>query len=194
MDTIVYQIEDRIYVNLTNKCSNNCSFCIRNHSDGIENYYLWLEKEPDAGEVIDALGDVTRFSQVVFCGFGEPVYKIDELVRIGEYVKSKGVKVRLNTNGQCYLIVGDDVVDRLKNAVDIVSISLNSSSAEKYQELCHSKFENAFDSILKFAADCKNAGMEVVMSVMESIGMYELNECLKIADSIGARLKVRSYI
>ena len=55
MNTLTYVYDNKIYLNLTNKCSNNCEFCIRHTGDGVLDYYLWLDKEPTADEVIEDL-------------------------------------------------------------------------------------------------------------------------------------------
>jgi len=55
MDTITYQIGNGVYINLTNKCSNDCVFCERNRISGVEGYYLWLKNEPTAEMVIENL-------------------------------------------------------------------------------------------------------------------------------------------
>ena len=102
--TITYQIDNKMYINLTNKCNNDCTFCIRNTSEGVSGYHLWLDKEPTVQEVITNLEKGQNFSEVVFCGFGEPTYRYDAIVEIAKYSKEKGYKTRINTNGQSDLI------------------------------------------------------------------------------------------
>ena len=89
MDTLVYELDKKLYINLTNQCSNDCDFCIRNHSDGIEDYYLWLSKEPTANDIINAIEEkgVDNFSEAVFCGFGEPLYALDVMLEVAIYLK-----------------------------------------------------------------------------------------------------------
>ena len=101
MNTITYVYGDKIYLNLTNKCSNNCEFCIRRNNDGLLDYYLWLDKEPTADEVIADLEkyELDKYDEAVFCGFGEPLYAIDVLIETADWLKAHGVKTRLNTNG-----------------------------------------------------------------------------------------------
>ena len=105
MNTYTYLIGKNLYINLTNKCDNHCSFCIRNNNDGINDYNLWLTKEASAKEIIECIKNETaHFDTVVFCGFGEPTYRINEIVEIAKFVKEKGLRTRINTNGHADII------------------------------------------------------------------------------------------
>lgn len=193
-NTIVYDIDDKTYINLTNECSNNCTFCLRRNHDGIENYYLWLTKKPTAKEVVSEL-EKRKVEKAVFCGFGEPLYALDVLLEVAKYLKKIGASVRVNTNGQAKLIAGDGVAKKMKGLVDVVSVSLNASTAEKYQNLCHSIFgEQGFYSLLDFAKELKEEGIKVVFSVVDTIGADEIEACRKVAESVGAEFRVRTYI
>ena len=193
-NTIVYDIDDKTYINLTNECSNNCTFCLRRNHDGIENYYLWLAKKPTAKEVVSEL-EKRKVEKAVFCGFGEPLYALDVLLEVAKYLKKIGASVRVNTNGQAKLIAGSSVAKKMKGLVDVVSVSLNASTAEKYQNLCRSIFgEQGFYALLDFAKELKEEGIKVVFSVVDTIGAEEIEACRKVAESVGAEFRVRTYI
>ncbi len=193
-NTIVYDIDDKTYINLTNECSNNCTFCLRRNHDGIENYYLWLAKKPTAKEVVSEL-EKRKVEKAVFCGFGEPLYALDVLLEVAKYLKKIGASVRVNTNGQAKLIAGSGVAKKMKGLVDVVSVSLNASTAEKYQNLCRSIFgEQGFYALLDFAKELKEEGIKVVFSVVDTIGAEEIEACRKVAESVGAEFRVRTYI
>lgn len=197
MNTITYVYGDKIYLNLTNKCSNNCEFCIRRNNDGLLDYYLWLDKEPTADEVIADLEkyELNKYDEAVFCGFGEPLYAIDVLIETADWLKAHGVKTRLNTNGQAGLISGPDTALKLKGRIDTVSISLNASDAEKYQKICHCKFnEEGFFEMLRFAVQCKKEGIRTVLSVVDVIGEEEVEKCRKVAKNVGVDFRVRTYV
>ena len=197
MNTITYVYADKIYLNLTNKCSNNCEFCIRRNNDGLLDYYLWLDKEPTADEVIADLEkyELEKYDEAVFCGFGEPLYAIDVLIETADWLKAHGVKTRLNTNGQAGLISGPDTALKLKGRIDTVSISLNASDAEKYQKICHCKFnEEGFFEMLRFAVQCKKEGIRTVLSVVDVIGEEEVEKCRKVAKNVGVDFRVRTYV
>ncbi len=198
-DTYAYVLDGNLYINLTNKCSNGCDFCVRNERSSYYGNYLWLvHGEPSAEKVIAAingLGDITRFKEAVFCGFGEPTYKVAEILAVSDYLHEKGLKTRLNTNGQGNLINKRDIVPDLKGKIDLVNVSLNASCAEKYQKLCRSQFrEMAFDAIIEFAKVCKRNGVNCRFSIVDYIGEEEVEACKKLAQSLNIPLLVRNYI
>ncbi len=194
-ETLIYRIGGAVYINLTNKCTNNCTFCLRETHDGVEGYHLWLKKDPEAAEVIAALENESDVSESVFCGLGEPTMRLETLLEVAAYLKSRGSHVRLNTNGQGSEYAGRDIAPELKGLVDVVSISLNASDAAKYDAICKSIYgEEGFEIMLGFAKSCIEQGIETVLSVVDVIGDEEVAKCQKIAADVGARLRVRHYI
>ncbi len=194
--SFTYVIGDKLYINLTNRCSNACSFCIRSGRQGMEGETLWLTEEPSAADVIALLGSAENYSEAVFCGFGEPTYKLAEIAEIGAFLKAKGVRVRLNTNGHASLIHGSRAVEVIAAAVDVVSISLNAPTAEKYQAVCFSEFgDEGFYGMLRFAADIAAAGVKTVLTVVDTIPREDIEECRKLVESEvpGAEFRVRNY-
>ncbi len=198
-DTYVYNLDGNLYVNLTNKCSNGCDFCVRNERSSYYGHYLWLRNgDPTVEKVIAAakgFGDLTRFKEVVFCGFGEPTYKVAEMVALCDYFHEKGLKTRLNTNGQGNLINKRDIVPELKDKIDFVNISLNASCVEKYQPICRSQFgESGFSGLIEFAKLCLRNGVACRFSIVDCIGEEEVEACKRLADSMKVPLYVRKYI
>lgn len=194
----VYEFGDSLYLNITNRCPNNCEFCIRNIKDGVSGSDLWLLKEPTFQELVDdvSMYDLKKYKEVVFCGFGEPTCNLSMISQIAPYLKKKGCKIRINTNGLANLInKREDVAKLIAPYIDSVSISLNASNAQVYQEICRSKFgEDAFYAMLKFAKDCVEAGIDTTMSVVDFIGEEEVEACRKLALEAGAHFKVRETI
>ncbi len=198
-DTYLYILDGNLYVNLTNKCSNGCDFCVRNERTSYYGNYLWLKNgDPTVEKVISAakgFGDLTRFKEVVFCGFGEPTYKVAEMVALCDYFHEKGLKTRLNTNGQGNLINKRDIVPDLKGKIDFVNISLNASCAEKYQPICRSQFKEAgFEGLIEFAKLCRKNGVPCRFSIVDCIGEEEVEACKRLAESINIPLYIRDYI
>ena len=198
-DTYVYVLDGTLYVNLTNKCSNGCDFCVRNERDSYYGYYLWLKNgDPTVEKVIaqaNALGELSKYKEAVFCGFGEPTYKVTEMVALCDYFHSKGLKTRLNTNGQGNLINKRDIVPELKDKIDLVNVSLNASCAEKYQPICRSQFgENGFTALVEFAKTCKRNNLPCRFSIVNCIGEEEVNACKRLAQSVNVPLYIRDYI
>ncbi|MBR6407063.1 MAG: TIGR04100 family radical SAM protein [Clostridia bacterium] len=197
--TISYVLGNSLYLNLTNKCPNNCDFCVRNNTDHLgDAESLWLEREPSHGEIINDLEkrDLDSFDSIVFCGYGEPLERLDEVVEVSKYIRSRTDKpIRINTNGLSDLINGKNSAERLRGLVDIVSISLNASDSEKYDEVCHSVYgRKAFGAMLEFASASKKFIPRVILSVVDTIGAEEIEKCRAIAREIGVEYRVREYI
>ena len=198
-DTYAYVLDGTLYINLTNKCSNGCDFCVRNERTSYYGHYLWLKHgEPSTEKVIaflNGMGDITKYKEAVFCGFGEPTYKMEEMLALCDYFHSKGLKTRLNTNGQGNLINKRDIVPEMKGKIDLVNVSLNASCAEKYQKICRSMFRDmAFDAILEFAKICRRNGVNCRFSIVDCIGEEEVEACKKLCQSVGVPLYIRDYI
>ena len=198
---ITYIVEDKLYVNITNKCSNRCEFCIRNNGDGAYGSdSLWLEREPSIEEILDSIfsHDLSVFPEIVFCGYGEPTYRLDDAVVVAKAVKERypEIKLRINTNGHSDLINGRDTSPEYRGAFDIVSISLNTPTAEKYQAICHSVYgEKSFDALLSFAGRVKDyVGNVQLSAVKETLNSEEIELCKKIAEELGVTLRLRDYI
>ncbi len=198
-DTYAYVLDGNLYINLTNKCSNGCDFCVRNERASYYGNYLWLRHgEPTPEKVIAAvngMGDLSRFKEAVFCGFGEPTYRVEEMTALCDYFHSKGLSTRLNTNGQGNLINKRDIVPELKKKIDLVNVSLNASCAEKYQKICRSQFgESGFEAMIEFAKLCKKNGVNCRFSIVDCIGEEEVEACKRLAESARIPLYIRSYI
>ena len=199
--TITYQVKNAVYVNLTNRCPCNCTFCLRHNGPGVfGSGPLWLEREPTLEETIDSLGQwvFTRLREVVFCGYGEPTERLDVLLALAARLKERdpALRVRVNTNGLSDLIHGKPTAPLFVGKVDCLSISLNTDDPAEYLALCRPRFgEAAYPAMLKFTKEAAALLPSVVMTVVgEPITSLEKQErCRKIAEGLGARLRVRPY-
>lgn len=197
--TILYEVHNNLYVNLTNKCPCACTFCLRQTRDHMENSgVLWLEHEPSYEEVIADFSnfDMAKYNELVFCGFGEPTERLDILLRVAEYAKNEfGIKTRINTNGLGNLVNNRDITPDFQNLIDTVSISLNTPDKERYYELTRSKFGIAsFDSMIDFAKRATLYVPNVVMTtVATTITEAEEKKCQQICDEIGAKYRIRPW-
>ena len=195
--TILYEVHNNLYVNLTNKCPCACTFCLRQTRDHMENSgVLWLEHEPSYEEVIADFSnfDMAKYNELVFCGFGEPTERLDILLRVAEYAKNEfGIKTRINTNGLGNLVNNRDITPDFQNFIDTVSISLNTPDKERYYELTRSKFGIAsFDSMIDFAKRATLYVPNVVMTtVATTITESEEKKCQQICDENGAKYRIR---
>lgn len=190
-----------IYVNLTNRCTCACTFCLRDMKEMAEASSLWLkEGEPSVETVEKELAAVPweMVGEVVFCGFGEPTMRLPELITLLKWVKKNhpSVRTRLNTNGLGDLEYGRDISgDFAGGILDICSVSLNASNKERYLELTRSKFGiKSYDAMLNFAQNMKAYVPEVVLTVVDHVeGEEEIRLCRKICDERGVSLRVRPY-
>lgn len=194
---IVYEYQNNLYINLTNRCTNKCKFCIRFTPSGVDNIDLWLEHEPTADEVIKSLEEKNykEYDEVIFCGYGEPMLRYEVIVEVAKYIKNNSdLKVRINTNGHANRAAGKDITPLLKGLIDCISISLNAENAQKYNDICVCDYgEEGFYEMLDFAKKASLYVPDVVLSVVDVIGEDETEECRKIAEKTGVKFRVRPY-
>lgn len=197
--TTVYWLDKTLYLNITNKCSNNCYFCFRKFKKGIKEFNLKLEKEPTKIEVIEELRKVINrknWKEIVFCGFGEPLERLNLVLQLTRYIKGNYLKqVRVDTNGQGYLLnKGIDVAQQLKDAgVDKVRVSLNAHNKETYNEICKPISDDAYESILEFIKKAKQAGLETEVTAV-TIPEVSITQIKELAERLGVKFATREYI
>ncbi|MBU3156520.1 TatD family nuclease-associated radical SAM protein [Clostridium estertheticum] len=187
-----------IYVNLTNNCPCSCTFCLRNTKEMAKSNSLWLDTEPTAQQVIEEFEkyDLTQFNEIIFCGFGEPLTRLDDLIDVAKYLKNRSSNnpIRINTNGLADLVNKKETATFFKDLINTVSISLNASNAKEYLRLTRSKFGiESYDAMLKFAISCKEYVPNVVMTVVDCIGREEIDACKDVCDAICVPLRVRPF-
>lgn len=198
--SLVYWLGNSLYLNITNKCSNNCFFCIRNFSSGVGGFNLKLEREPAILEVISELREFMnrrRWDEIVFCGFGEPLERLDCVLEVTGWIRKhygSAVSVRIDTNGHGDLLNrGRDLVNELKVVgINKISVSLNAQDKETYNRVCRPKFDNAFESVLEFVEKAiRNFEIEITAVAVPEINIPKIRE---IAQRMGVKLRVREYI
>lgn len=197
--TITYPVKNGIYVNMTNRCPCACTFCLRQNGPGVYGSdSLWLEREPTVQEVCDSLAQwpLNEKDEVVFCGYGEPTERLEDLLEVAAWIKANyQVPVRINTNGLSDLIWGKNTAPMLAGKIDAVSISLNANNAEDYLKLTRSKFGiGSYDAMLTFAKNCTAYVPKVMMTVVDQVTTPEEQaESKRICDSLGVTLRVRPF-
>lgn len=192
VDTIVYQIRDTLYLNLTNRCTAQCTFCHRPDDPNVKGYNLRLEKEPSAQQLVQAISDPTRFNEVVFCGYGEPALRLEVIKEVARAVKEKGGRVRLNTNGHGNLIHQRNILPELAGLVDAISVSLNAESAEKYLAICRPAFSlETYDAVIAFIKEAKRHIPDVTVSIVR-IPSIDVGACEWIVrEELGVKFRLR---
>ncbi len=200
-NNLVYLLDNKIYINLTNLCTNDCIFCIRGLKDDVVGSNMWLTTENIfAQDVINQLKKVEDkiSSGVTFCGYGEPTIKIDLLLEVSKFIKETypNTKIRVNTNGHGNAIHKRNIVDEMKGLVDEVSISLNGETEKLYNELSQPKIANAYGEMKAFAKLAVEAGIKTTLSVVTGYKDYNVDvlECEKIAKNIGANFRNREWL
>lgn len=196
--TISYIVKGNLYLNITNRCPCSCTFCIRQNGDGAYGSdSLWLEREPTVDEIkaeLDKYGDMKQFSEIIFCGYGEPMERAEDVSVIGKYIKSKwNIATRINTNGLGDLIHGKSVAYLMEGAIDTVSVSLNAGTEKEYMAVTRPKWDNSFEALQKFALDCKKYVKKVMFTVVDVIPKEEIEASQQLADKLGIPLRVRKY-
>ena len=197
---VVYKYFDQtqLYINLTNRCTNKCKFCIRYTEEGVRGVDLWLQHEPDFDEIRKQLEDnnFTDAEEIVFCGYGEPTMRHDMLVRAARFIKENSrAKIRINTNGHGNRIAGYDITGDYEGLIDEISISLNAKTAKEYNELCICDFgEDGFYELLDFAKCAKNHVPSVIFSIVDILPKEDIEECKKIAEKTGVNLRIRKLV
>lgn len=191
---IVYEIRDSIYLNITNRCTSACSFCVRNSTDFVKGHNLRIDREPSADELVKAVQASGRsYKEVVFCGYGEPTLRLDVVKEVARRLKAvPGTKTRLVTNGHGNLINSRTIAKELYGLVDSASVSLNTDTADTYNKYCKPGFgERSYDEVKKFARDCVSNGITVEITCLDLAGV-DLARCEAIAKELGGTFRKRS--
>jgi TatD DNase family protein len=188
---IAYKIRDNLYLNITNRCTNSCSFCIRFHSDYVKGHNLRLWDEPTEEEVKQAIGDPAQYQEIVFCGYGEPLLRLDLVKNIAQWIKLRNGKVRINTNGHGNLIYGRNILPELQGIVDSLSISLDAQDKIIYDKICKPSFKNAYEGVLSFIREAQKFIPDVQVTAVTLPGV-DIEECRRVAGELGVRLRVRT--
>ena len=191
---IAYEIRDSLYLNITNRCTNNCYFCVRAETAFVKGHNLKLDKEPTMEEILKAVGpDPKRYKEIVFCGYGEPTARLDVVLAVAKALKAKGAAIRLVTNGHGDLINKRPVARELAGLVDRVSVSLNTGKEEQYEKICKPEFgSKAYRAIVKFIKDCVEKKIETEVTCLD-LPEIDPKACEARALELGASFRLRKY-
>ncbi len=199
-DIITYDYFGSLYINMTNRCDCRCIFCIRDQ-DASALGGLWLREEPTKEEVLEDIlsQDLTQYAEIVFCGYGEPTCRADDMFwicdRLHEAGRSDLPPIRLNTNGHGSLINHRDITPELKGRLDAVSVSLNASNAEEYIRLSRpGSGEKGWQAMLDFVKDAGKYVPRVMVTVVDyDQSPEEIEAARQLAEGLGAGFRVRPF-
>ena len=196
----VYWMDNKLYLNITNQCSNRCFFCLKRYKRGVGGFNLKLSEEPSIAQITGELSEVLNmrsWDEAIFCGFGEPTERLDVLLEVARWIKQhygRPLKIRVNTNGHGYVLNrGRDVAAELKaSGVDKVSVSLNSGDRETYMEICKPTFAGAFEAVIDFVQKAKST-LEVEVTVVR-MPEVDIAKAQAVSDQLGVKFRIRDYI
>ena len=193
-DQYTYQIRNSLYINLTNRCTNVCDFCPRLKEPVVKGYYLKLRNEPTAKQIIKEIGDPKEYEEIVFCGYGEPTLRLKTVEKIAKYIKARGGKTRLNTNGHANIIAKRNVLPKMKGLFDVISISLNFHNKKLYLKHCKPIFGNkTWEGLIEFIICSKDVAKKVVVTAVDGCKDVDIARCKKIADILKVNFRGRTY-
>jgi len=188
---IAYKIRDSLYLNITNRCTNACDFCVRSKTQFVKGHNLRIESEPSAEDVLKVVGDPKRYKEIVFCGYGEPTLRLDAVKAIASELKKRGARIRVVTNGHGDMINKRTVAPELKGLVDSFSVSLNTDTEDAYSDTCKPEFgPSSYAAVKEFVKSCVKAGMDVEVTCLDLPGV-DTKKCEEIAWSLGAKFRAR---
>jgi TatD DNase family protein len=190
---IAYTIRNSLYLNITNRCTNRCTFCAKFKDFTVKGHQLCLEREPTAGEVIAAIGDPARYAEVVFCGYGESLLRLDLVKEVAGWLKAHGKTVRINTDGQANLVLGRNILPELAGLADAISVSLNAPDAATYQRICQSACgEAGYRAILDFLREAPQHIPAVTATAVTLPGI-DIAACRLLAEQLGVAFRERIF-
>lgn len=191
--TVAYPIHDRLYLNITDRCTLACTFCPKNQGvRRVHDFDLTLDHRPERDEVIGAIGNPADYAQIVFCGFGEPTLRMGLMLEVSAYIKNRGGSVRVNTDGLASLVHKRDVLPEWKGLVDAVSVSLNAQSPDLYERHCKPALGGAFQAMLEFLQEAPRYVPEVSATAIDGLEGVDIAACERLARACGARFRARS--
>lgn len=198
---LVYLLENKIYINLTNSCTNNCVFCIRDIKEDVVGADLFLNNENvKSSDVISQLEKLkdNLSSEIIFCGYGEPMLKLDIIKEVAMYLKEKypNIILRVNTNGHANLVYKRNVLPELKGLIDKFSVSLNGENEQVYNELSKPNIENAYQGVKDFISEAVKQGFDTTATIVTGYKNYkvDIQKCIEITNNLGAKFRERPWI
>ena len=196
--SVVYHLENKVYLNITNRCTNECYFCLRKFKSGVAGFNLRLQSEPTLQEIkreLKAKLSQGKWDEIVFCGFGEPTIRIETLLKASNWINKKlTLPICLNTNGHALLLYPKrDIVKQLKDSgITRLSVSLNAHNRDLYNEVCKPVFKNAFDKVLEFIELSRDIGFSIQVTAV-SIPEISISAVKELASRMEVAFKPRLY-
>ena len=198
---LAYLLDGKVYINLTNSCTNDCVFCIRSIKEDVVGANLFLNTEnvkaEDVIAQLEAMHDKLS-SEIIFCGYGEPMLKLEVIKQVAKYIKEKypNTILRINTNGHANLVYKKNVLPELKGLIDKFSVSLNGENEEVYNELSQPHIDGAYEGVKEFIALAVKEGFDTTATIVTGYKNYkvDMQKCIEITKELGANFRERPWI
>ncbi len=161
---------------ITPRCNLNCIHCRTSAAMNLKDKLSF----EDICNVINEIS--TEFKPVVVLTGGEPLLR-EDVFEIAKYIKSKGMRVGLATNGT---LINSNIALEIKEHIDIVSLSLDGSTKEVHDNFRQVK--GAFDATVNAAKLLKKTGVEfIINSSFTKRNQSDIENTYKLAKSLGAK-------
>ncbi|MCM8857284.1 MAG: TatD family nuclease-associated radical SAM protein [Candidatus Thiodiazotropha sp.] len=189
---ISYQIDNNLYLSITDRCTLECAFCPKTLGDmNVKGYDLTIIHRPTAEEVIASIDDPAQYEEVVFCGYGEPTLRLNVLLEVARHIKLQGGRVRVNTDGLCNLVHKHNTLPELGECVDSLSISLNAQNQEIYDLHCRPNLPGSYEAMLDFIREAPSYIADVTVSAVDGLEGVDIPACEAIAEAMKVKFRRR---
>lgn len=187
-----YPIGDRLYLNITDRCTLQCAFCPKyNGSHRVHDYDLTLDRRPETAEILAAIDNPAAYREVVFCGFGEPTLRLKVLLQVAGEVRRRGGRVRVNTDGLANRVHKRNVLPELAQCVDALSVSLNAQDASLYQRHCRPRLPDSYAAVIDFLRLAPRYIGDVTATAIEGLEGVDIAACEELAKHLGVAFRAR---
>ena len=148
----------KVYVEITNICNKNCSFCPKNKRKPRR------MSEEEFEIITDRLQGLTKY--IYYHVMGEPTSH-PQLPKFINIANSKGYKSAITTNGTLLGSIGDKLIE---NGVYKVNISVHS-----FEDGIVEEYERYLETCFDFADKASNAGVLVILRLWNKGGDERYN-------------------
>lgn len=189
---ISYSIENKLYLSITDRCTLACTFCPKTQGSRlVQGYDLTMQHRPNVNEIIASIHNPTAYTEIVFCGYGEPTLRLKTLLEVARYIKQNGGRVRVNTDGLADLVHKKHTLPALSEWVDTISVSLNAQNEIVYNSYCCPKLPGSYIAMLKFIRQATNYLSDVTATAIDGLPDIDIKACEQLALSLGAKFRRR---
>ena len=189
---ISYRIGQNLYLSITDRCTLECAFCPKTQGVmEVQGYDLRFDHRPDVAEIVAAIDDPTRYHEVVFCGFGEPTLRLGVLLEVARDIKTRGGRVRVNTDGLSDLVHKRPTLPALGQVVDALSVSMNAQHPQVYQQHCRPQLPGSYEAMLRFLEQAPHYITDVTATAIDGLAGVDIPACERLATQLGVKFRRR---